>query len=43
MSAKEKVLEILDKNSDFQTREYSSTNIIKQKEKKNIFQNIKKK
>jgi|TARA_X000001388_G_scaffold67715_1_gene55120 hypothetical protein len=43
MSTKEKVLEILDKNSDFQTREYSSTNIIKQKEKKNIFQNIKKK
>ena len=38
-----KVLEILDKNSDFQTREYSSTNIIKQKEKKSIFQNIKKK
>ncbi len=43
MSTKEKVLEILDKNSDFQTREYSSTNIIKQKEKKNIFQNRKKK
>ena len=43
MSAKEKVLKLIEQNSDFQAREYSSTNVIKQKEKKNIFKNIKKK